>query len=55
VRQLLDEPDRVRDEYARPRRGLQSPYCRVESREKLVRDQNLPVSARIRDDFPAFV
>jgi len=40
VRQLLDEPNRVRDEHARLRLRLQ---------------RSLPVSARMSDDFPAFV
>ena len=46
MRQLLDEPDRVGNEHARPRRGLQSAHCRVKRREQLVRDQYLATRER---------
>ena len=39
MRQLLDEPDRVRDEHARLRLGLQSAHRRIERHEEFVRDQ----------------
>src|ERR1700736_32940 len=41
VRQLLDEPDRVRDKHARLRFRLQRAHRRVKRREELVHDQHV--------------
>ena len=49
VRQLLDEPDRVRDEHARLRLGLQRAHRRVKRREELVRDQHLAARERAHE------
>ena len=47
--QLLDEPDRVRDEHARLRLRLQRAHRRVKRREELVRDQHLAVRERMHE------
>ena len=49
VRQLLDEPDRVGDEDARLRLGLQRAHRRVERREELVLDQHLAARERAHE------
>ena len=49
VRQLLDEPDRVRDEHARLRLRLQCAHCRVKRREELVRNQHLAARERTHE------
>ena len=46
VRQLLDEPDRVRDQHARLGLRLQRAHRGVERREELVRDQHLAAGER---------
>ena len=46
MRQLLDEADRVRDQHARLRLGLQRAHRGVERREELVGDQHLAAGER---------
>jgi hypothetical protein len=49
VRQLLDEPDRVRDEHPWLRLRLQRAHRRVKRREELVRDQHLTARERLHE------
>jgi hypothetical protein len=46
MRQLLDEPNRIRDEHTRLRLGVERAHRRIEGREELVRDQYLASGQR---------